>query len=223
MRHDVYYLALRCTLLFHNICYRLAGRLAIKSEGIHPKHRIIQYEQWFMDHIEHEDVLLDIGSNTGIMPAIFATKANYVYGVEINAKHVFLARKERGAANLEFIHADATKYNYSNLKPISVITLSNVLEHIQDRVAFLKNLIDRVNWRDDNVKLIIRVPCLDRDWLTPLKKEMGIEWRLDKTHYTEYTEEQFREELLKAGIVPLSISVRFGEIYSVCKLSRSLI
>ena len=38
---------------------------------------------------------------------------------------------------------------------------------------------------------------INRDWITLYKKELGIEWRLDKTHYIEYTLESFKEELEK--------------------------
>jgi len=38
---------------------------------------------------------------------------------------------------------------------------------------------------------------INRDWITLYKKELGVEWRLDKTHYIEYTLESFEKELEK--------------------------
>lgn len=35
----------------------------------------------------------------------------------------------------------------------------------------------------------------NRNWITPYKKEMGVEWRLDETHQIEYTKESFYEEM----------------------------
>lgn len=211
--------ALKFTLRVHTICYKISGILAIRIEGVHPKHRIMRYKEWFMDQIEATDTVLDIGSNTGLMPALFAKKAAYVYGVEIDGNHVEEAQRLRNKDNLQFIHADATKLDYSELKPITVLTLSNTLEHIDKRLAFLRAIINAVNWQDrDMAKIIIRVPCFDREWLTPYKKEFGLEWRLDRTHFTEYTEAGFLEELGNAGIRPISLEIRFGEIYSVCKI-----
>jgi len=94
---------------------------------------------------------------------------------------------------------------------VSVIILSNVIEHIEDRVKFLKEI------RKLAKKFLIRVPMIDRDWLTLYKKELGVEYRLDKTHFTEYTEQSFRDEVKEAGYKIVSLYIRFGEIYAVLK------
>ena len=41
---------------------------------------------------------------------------------------------------------------------------------------------------------------VDRDWIALYKKEIGVEYRLDKTHYIEYTLDTFQAELKKAGL-----------------------
>ena len=98
------------------------------------------------------------------------------------------------------------------------MTLSNVLEHIEHRIEFLKKLIKQISWQDKtNKKLLIRVPMIDREWITVYKKELGIDYRLDPTHYTEYIYTQFEQELIESGIGILSYHIRFGEIYAVCK------
>ena len=56
---------------------------------------------------------------------------------------------------------------------------------------------------------------INRDWITLYKKELGIEWRLDKTHYIEYTLESFKKELEKAGLNLEKYSIQFGEIWAV--------
>jgi len=125
---------------------------------------------------------------------------------------------KNGVDNLTFIFGDATNYNYEALEPITVVTLSNVLEHIEHRVEFLTKIINQVKWKDDmNKRLLIRVPMLDRDWISVYKKNMGVEWRLDKTHFTEYTMDSFENEMKKAHIKILEISVKFGEVYAVCE------
>jgi len=69
--------------------------------------------------------------------------------------------------------------------------LSNILEHIENRVKFLNKI------KNLAPKILIRVPMINRDWITLYKKELGVEWRLDKTHYIEYTLESFEKELEK--------------------------
>lgn len=206
-------------LHIHNLSYRYAGSLAIRLEGSHPKHRLMRYKEWFLDHIQDDDVVLDVGCNTGGMPALFSEKARYVYGVEIDGRLIAKAREINSRPNVEYIHADATELDLSKLQQISVVTLSNVLEHIDDRISFLTKLTSNLNWRaGESRKFLIRVPMIDRDWITLYKKEMGVDWRLDPTHYTEYTLSQFREELSSVGICIKEVDIRFGEIYAVCSV-----
>ena len=81
-----------------------------------------------------------------------------------------------------------------------VIILSNVLEHIENRIEFLQKI------KNLAPKILIRVPMINRDWITLYKKELGVEWRLDKTHYIEYTLESSKQKLKS--------QVKFREIFN---------
>ena len=83
------------------------------------------------------------------------------------------------------------------------------MEHIENRIEFLNKI------KNLAPKILIRVPMINRDWITLYKKELGIEWRLDKTHYIEYTLESFKKELEKAGLNLEKYSIQFGEIWAV--------
>ncbi len=63
-------------------------------------------------------------------------------------------------------------------------------------------------------RLLLRVPVFERDWRVPLKQELGIDYRLDSTHYTEYTLESFSSELEEAGLRVTHQEVRWGEIWA---------
>jgi len=206
-------------LRLHTGLYKLAGIMAIQlNNGVHPKHRIMQYKEWFLDNIKDNYIILDVGCNTGMMPEVMSQKAKFVYGIEIEKKHIKVAKNIRQKDNIEYICADATTYDYSECMPIDIVTLSNVLEHIEHRVNFLKKLIKKITWKNkDNKRLLIRVPMIDREWIAIYKKELGIEYRLDSTHFTEYTFEQFEDELNKGGVEVLSHHIGFGEIYAVCR------
>lgn len=64
-------------------------------------------------------------------------------------------------------------------------------------------------------KFLIRVPMLNRCWIEVYKKELGLEYRLDKTHFIEYAFEGFKEELGNAGLHIQDYSIQFGEIWAV--------
>lgn len=207
----------KIVLNLHTKAYALSGTLAIiVNDGIHPKHRIMKYKEWFINNIQKDWVVLDVGCNTGMMPEVMSTKANFVYGIEIEEKHIKEAKAKRDKENIKFICADATSFDYSPLKEIDCVTLSNVLEHIENRVEFLQKLIKQIKWNNKKI-FLIRVPMIDREWIAVYKKELGLEYRLDKTHYTEYTYEQLKNELNQANINILSYHIRFGEIYLICE------
>jgi hypothetical protein len=60
---------------------------------------------------------------------------------------------------------------------------------------------------------LIRVPAFDREWRVPWKKELGVEWRLDPTHETEYTLPQLEAELREAGLRVADCVTRWGEYW----------
>jgi hypothetical protein len=64
-------------------------------------------------------------------------------------------------------------------------------------------------------RILIRVPMINRDWITLYKKELGLEYRLDKTHFIEYTLESFKKELEQASLKIDKFSIQFGEIWAV--------
>ena len=82
----------RFLLNLHTKTYNLSGRLAVVvNDGIHPKHRIMRYAEWFLNNIHTDWVVLDVGCNTGMMAGILAQKARLVYGIEIDGKLIELA------------------------------------------------------------------------------------------------------------------------------------
>jgi len=206
---------LKPTLMLHGFFYKLSGVAATSvNKGRHPKHEIIKYSRWFNSNIGKNEVVLDIGCNTGTMTEELAHQAKFVYGLEIEGKHIEEAIFLNKQANIKYICADATKFDYTNIDDIDIITLSNVLEHIENRVVFLKMLTRRVPGVHT---LLIRVPMIDRDWITIYKKNLGLDYRLDNTHFIEYTFEQFKSELSECNISIISYHIRYGEIYAVCK------
>jgi hypothetical protein len=59
---------------------------------------------------------------------------------------------------------------------------------------------------------------ITRDWISVYKKDQGFSYKLDDTHYIEYSEENFRSELGKAGLKIESSCVKFGELYVIASV-----
>ena len=210
MKNKIWKILAKFTLRIHNFSYKAVARFAIKAEnGLHPKHRLTRYHQFFINNVFPSDVILDIGCGNGALSYDVAKKAKKVVGIDISKQSVEIAEKKYSAPNIEYRVGDVTK-DLPNQR-FDVIILSNVLEHIEYRVGFLNKI------KNLAPKILIRVPIIDRDWITLYKKELGIEWRLDETHYIEYTLKGFQQELQKAGLKIERFSVQFGEIWAVVK------
>lgn len=210
MKNKIYSFLVKFALRLHNFSYKLSTRFTIKTEGgLHPKHRLINYHKFFIDNVKLDDTVLDIGCGNGALTYDLAKKAKRVIGVDLNKENIKIAKEKYSAPNIKYIVGDVVE-DLPNEK-FNVVVLSNVLEHIKNRVEFLNKI------KYLAPKLLIRVPISNRDWLTLYKKELGIEWRLDKTHYIEYTLESFKKELEKVGLSLENHSIQFGEIWAMTK------
>jgi len=196
-------------LKLHNFSYQKTGFLSqyLEPDSLHPKHRIMKYHDWFTKHIESNWFVLDAGCGNGALTSDIGLVARKVVGIDIEESNIKIARESYYAKNIEFICDDITTY-FNDFKA-DCIVLSNILEHIEDRGEFLERLKKVSN------KFLIRVPMFNRDWITPYKKEMSIEWRLDNTHCTEYTQESFYEEMQNVGMIIKEKEIMWGEIYAV--------
>ena len=94
-----------------------------------------------------------------------------------------------------------------------VVILSNVLEHIDERVIFLKAL--SLNTRAK--RYLIRVPMFERNWQMALRRELGIDFRSDLDHRIEHTTREFREEIFQSGLDFVEMQTLWGEIWADCR------
>lgn len=203
-------------LKMHNLLTRIIVKFAIiDNGGLHPKHYILKYKEWFCSFFNKNSVVLDIGSNTGEFARAASECAKEVFAIEINEDNYRQAIK-KPKPNVKYFLDDATKFDFKQLPPIDFVVLSNVLEHIEHRVDFLKAL-RRIKETSPQLKYLIRVPCRDRDWITMYKIEKNVYWKLDATHFTEYTQNEFENEMKQSGYKIQSLNIRFGEIYAVCE------
>ena len=190
--------------------YTLEGTKAVEyGNGIHTKHRHMRYHDFFVERISSEERVLDIGCGIGAVAYDVAEKAGArVVGIDLNADNIALARERYAHPRVKYCAGDALKALPD--QPFDVVILSNVLEHLPQRPDFLRRVQETVR----PSRFLIRVPLFERDWRVPLKQELGLEWRLDPTHETEYTPESFAEEMATAGLEITFQQVRWGEIWA---------
>ena len=201
---------IKALLKAHNFLYYKISISAVKlNNGMHPKHRIMKYHQYFIDNIEENSKILDIGCGIGALANSIAKKAEIVIACDINRNSIEMAKSTFKNDNVKFIYADATSYEFN--ENFDCIILSNVLEHIKDRIIFLKKIKHLAKY------MLIRVPMIDRSWLPLYKKELGVKYRLDSSHYIEYTFVTFQKEIENAGLQISSFSMQFGEIWAKVK------
>jgi 2-polyprenyl-3-methyl-5-hydroxy-6-metoxy-1,4-benzoquinol methylase len=189
--------------------YTLQGQTAVEyGDGVHTKHRHMKYHDFFVNRITNEDHVMDIGCGIGVVAYDVAQVAAQVVGMDFNETSIRFACERYHRDNLEFRVGDALKTLPD--ETFSVVILSNVLEHLPGRPQFLRRVQETLKPK----RILIRVPIFERDWRVPLKKELGVEWRLDPTHVTEYTLESFTEEMREANLHIAHLEVRWGEIWA---------
>ena len=204
---------LRILLVIDSYLYKVISRASYKINlGKHPKHSIINYQDWFTNNININESVIDIGCSHGHLTSHLAKKAKKVLGIEMNKKDIEIAKAINNKKNITYIHSDATKIEYKYYSDFRYIVLSNVLEHIKEREKFLLQLL---NSFQKDTYVLIRVPSIERDWLAVYKKNNNIDYRLDSTHYIEYTKEEIYLELEKSGLQIISCEMNYGEFYIV--------
>jgi SAM-dependent methyltransferase len=193
--------------------YNMQGAAAIEADGgLHPKHRLMRYHDFFVDRVKPGERVLDLGCGVGAVAQSMVRRSGaFVTGVEIVQKNLDDARarnaEEVEQGTLRLVLGDITRDRAPG--EYDAVVLSNVLEHLRDRAALLKTWNQ---WYRPK-RFLIRVPAFDREWRVPFKKELGIEWRLDDTHETEYTFDQLKSELDDAGLTMDESVIRWGEYW----------
>jgi SAM-dependent methyltransferase len=179
------------------------------GDGVHVKHRLMRYHDFFVSRIRQADRVLDVGCGYGAVAYSIADRTGaHVTGIDLDAANIAKARQLHARPNLTFLQGEAPRD--LPREHFDVIVLSNVLEHIESRLHFLRQLIEKTS----APRLLIRVPMSDREWRVPLRAELGQFHFSDPTHFTEYTRDSFEQEMAAAGLVISHLQVNWGEIWA---------
>ena len=137
-------------------------------------------------------------------------------GIDNNESRLKKAIERNHYENLSF-------YSYNAIEKVpsgewNVVILSNVLEHIDNRIEFLVKLINTTQAK----KYLIRVPLFERDWQIGLRKELGINYFSDDDHKIEHTLNEFELEISAAGLNLMQKTLLWGEIWARCEDLRGV-
>ena len=194
----------------------LNERALAYGNGIHPKHELTKYHDFFIDNITNGENVLDIGCGYGAVAKSVASKKNKskIIGLDYDQIKLDQACKDNKYKNLKFKNYDATK-NIPEGK-WDIIILSNVLEHINKRTLFLKQIVSNSKCKT----VLIRVPAFERTWEVPMRERLSINYFSDDDHKIEHTLEEFLKEIKLAGLVPNKVHTVWGEIWAVCHIKK---
>ncbi len=183
------------------------------GDGVHPKHRLTRYHDFFVDHIPEGARVLDIGCGVGAVARSIAQRGpgSEVVGVDRDEPRLQEARAADNPDNLTFVNTDVCDSLPDG--PWQAVVLSNVLEHIEDRIGFLKTILQHAQPR----RVLIRVPHFDRDWKMPMRKELGLNYFSDAEHFIEHRLDELQAELVEAGLRPTVVHTLWGEIWAYCE------
>lgn len=207
--------ALRELFSIQDDLMRELERTSMRYEGgIHPKHRVTGYHRFFVEKIRAGEKVLDVGCGNGSLAFSMAKAGAIVSGIDINESLIQSARCRYEMANLSYFVGDVTKALPSGC--FDVVVLSNVLEHIDDRKQLLMHVCEKIKPK----RFLIRVPMINRDWGIPLRKELGMSYLSDPTHFLEYTRDGIEAELMAAGLSIEAIETVWGEFWIQARSCR---
>ena len=190
-------------------------RSIIYGNGIHPKHKVTSYHNFFIDRVSNGEIVLDVGCGNGTVAIDLATQRpkSYVIGVDINIKNIEAANKlkiKNSLQNIKFIFGDINSQKKINS---DVVILSNILEHINERKDFLANIILKTSAK----KSLIRVPLFERDWQIAFRKDIGSYYFSDQDHKIEHSLDEFKYEMSLSKLKIIEIFTIWGEIWASCE------
>lgn len=208
--------ALRFLFRLDSHLYSMQGRLAVEhGGGVHTKHGHMKYHDFFTRNTRPGGRVLDLGCGNGAVAYDVAERCGCrVVGIDRNERNIAMAKNRFGHSGVRYILGDL--FHLPVRGEFDTVILSNILEHLDNRPSFLRSVRETTG----AARFLIRVPVFERDWRVPLKKELGVEWRLDADHRIEYTNEGFMEELAEAGLNAEHIETRWGEIWAVAEPGR---
>ena len=116
-------------------------------------------------------------------------KNSLVFGIDINEDNIRKGKNLINSKKLKNVKLICSDINDQKELRADKVIISNVLEHIDNRIEFIKNLKLITNSK----YFLIRVPLFERDWQIPLMRELGIDYFSDIDHKIEHSILEFKK------------------------------
>lgn len=203
-------------LKFHKITHsRIISRCGISIfGGLHPKNVLNFRSEFFIQNVNENDVVIDVGCGTGLILNKIAPIIKKGYGIELSKTNFDICNRMHSSKNVEYVESDLFKVDYEELGKRTRYTtaiFSHILEHVEDVPA----LLSMVNAS----KLLICVPSQE-NWYTQLLIHLGLPYFTDPGHYREYSRKMLKAELAIASYQADFIGFNpEGEI--ICKATKT--
>jgi SAM-dependent methyltransferase len=206
--------SLRRAFLIRDLLDKYINNLAcvLEGNGQHPKHRVTDYHNFFVENISPNSYVLDIGCGCGFVTSSVASSIPtcHITAIDYHEGNINKAIASFGRlSNVLFTFKDV--FNLSPENIFDFIILSNVLEHFPDRLKLLHYLSRHF----PKATLLIRVPAYDRSWDVPFRASLNIPYFLDPDHKIEYTYDLLNSELESSNYRLASSISKWGEIWAV--------
>ncbi len=184
------------------------GVRLVRSTGksrhlVHPKHLVeAPWHDWYLEHLEPADVVLDVGCANGAHTLKAARRAKRVVGIDYDVAHLRTAAdtaRTLGLGNVRLIAWDITRpFPFPDASYDAVLFL-DVIEHLEPRRQVLREIARVLK---PSGRLLVSGPNRDTSWRRRLR-EAGLFAFSDPDHKVEYAREEFLAELTAGGFAPV--------------------
>jgi SAM-dependent methyltransferase len=192
---------LRRVVGFLHLPSRLVKWTGKSSYAIHPKHLLgSQSQYWYLQHLDPQDIVLDVGCGNAMHTLACAAKCREIYGFDYDPRQLQIGRakaESEGISNTYLFEGDAeVRWDFPD-GYFDKVLLLDVLEHLNQRDFVFQEA--KRGLKDDG-RLLLSVPNRETSW-KKLRREAGLFAYADEDHKVEYTQEEIRRELACNGFV----------------------
>lgn len=152
-----------------------------------PKAQIKLYRS-IRDHWSVGKTVLDVGCSIGVGANILSHSARHVWGIDINKEAIRFANNTFERPNLSFEEIDIEDPPTRELSPFNVITMIEVIEHLNDPVQGL-NFIKRFFSPKSQTVAFITAPNVENEHVEKADSS-------NELHYHHWTAGEFYELLI---------------------------